>query len=91
MDLKNLTENCKAGGSQWALDVYNETEATKRAAVKWGAGDVGDGALVTAQTVVTEAGAKWADVPEANRGALVDAVLAGAAREWTVLRATEAG
>lgn len=87
----SLIENCKSAGEQWAIDVYNETEAVKRDAVKWGAGDVGDGALVAAQTVVTEAGAEWEDVPKSARVALVYAVLAGASREWAVLRATEAG
>ena len=53
--------------------------------MKWGAGDVGDGALVTAQIVVSNAGWRWADIPPANRVALVDAVLAGAAHEWTAL------
>lgn len=80
-EIDEARELCEAAGEQWAADVWDEAEGEDaRAKVRWGASDVGDGALVTAQEAIGHEA--FATLP--NPGELVDAVLDGARQEWAL-------
>jgi hypothetical protein len=79
MRISDLINKCREAGEQWAIDVRNETADAE--AVRWGAGDVGDLALVTAEGTVSHE--VWSTLTSEDRSTLIDAVLAGARAKWT--------
>ena len=84
--IEAIIEACEEAGEQWAIDVWHELPEV-RARVNWWPGDVGDGALLTAQHAARHAGAHWCEIDSGARSDAIDAVLRGARVTWARLEA----